>query len=161
MTINFQKLLFLPNLPKYDQVKVQTVTALINVPARCTELFDPERTLASLIYVLNIQADAATVNEEIASEALTPVLLVLTSIAQAIPRARGILKHAVFPEDVLRLKNKSAVEAPKELENGNSLASKLLNYMTSFNPALKHYVNNFFYIILDEDGKSQSSVTEW
>ena len=156
MIVCFQKLLFLPKEPKYRRLKAATVSALINVPGKCTDLFDQqERTLDALVEVLFFQVEAACVDESRAAECLTPVLLNLTAIAKAIPRARGILKRAVFPPEVLSgesTQSKATVQAHELLEKGDSVASKLMDFMTSFNMAVKHYVNQFFYIILDEDG---------
>uniref|UniRef100_A0A7S4NUK7 Uncharacterized protein n=1 Tax=Paramoeba aestuarina TaxID=180227 RepID=A0A7S4NUK7_9EUKA len=153
MIVCFQKLLFLPKEPKYRRLKAATVSALINVPAKCTELFEQqERTLDALIEVLFFQLETACQDESRAAECLTPVLLNLTAIAKAIPRARTILKHAVFPPEVLEnTDTKATIQAHEVLEKGDSAASKLMDFMTSFNMAVKHYVNNFFYIILDED----------
>ena len=157
MIVCFQKLLFLPKEVKYRRLKAATVSALINVPGKCTNLFDQqERTLDALIEVLFFQVEAACADENRAAECLTPVLLNLTAIAKAIPRARGILKCAVFPPEVLNSESsrdsKATVQAHELLEKGDSVASKLMDFMTSFNMAVKHYVNQFFYIILDEDG---------
>jgi len=151
MIVVFQKLLFLPQEPKYRRIKSGVTQTLINVPARCTQLFDPEKTLAALIEVLFFQVDMAVADETRAAECLTPILLNLTSIAKAIPRARGILRSAIFPPEVFEMESQPTVQAHEILEKGDSLASKLMNFMTSFNMAVKHYVNSFFYIVLDED----------
>jgi len=151
MIKTFQSVLFLPKEPRYRRFKASTTQALINVPARCTELFDPEKTLEALIEVLYFQVDVAIADESRSAEALTPILLNLTSIAKAIPRARPILKMAIFPPEVFQIESQPSIQAHEILEKGDSLASKLMNFMTSFNMAVKHYVNNFFYIILEED----------
>jgi hypothetical protein len=161
MIVCFQKLLFLPKEPKYRRLKASTTSALINVPAKCTHLFDQqERTLEGLIEVLYFQLDIACADESRAAECLTPVLLNLTAIAKAIPRARGILKQAVFPPEVLENRDsKATIQAHELLEKGDSVASRLMDFMTSFNMAVKHYVNNFFYIILDEDANELVRLT--
>mmetsp|Transcript_20868 Transcript_20868/g.28785 ORF Transcript_20868/g.28785 Transcript_20868/m.28785 type:complete len:501 (+) Transcript_20868:64-1566(+) len=147
----FQILLFLPKEPRYRRLKSAAVSALINVPARCTDLFEPERTLDALIDVLHFQVDIAVADESRAAEVLTPILLNLTAIAKAIPRARPILRAAVFPKEVFEADSQATIQAHEILEKGDSLASKLMEFMTSFNVAVKHYANNFFYVILDED----------
>jgi hypothetical protein len=102
--------------------------------------------------VLFFQVDASVADDSRAAEYLTPILLNLTSIAKAIPRARGILRNAIFPPEVFEMESQPTIQAHEILEKGDSLASKLMNFMTSFNMAVKHYVNSFFYIVLDEDG---------
>ena len=56
MAALYQKFLLLPVDHKYDALKSQTVSAMINLPACVNDSFDPLPTIASLIAILNTQA---------------------------------------------------------------------------------------------------------
>lgn len=150
----FQQFLFLPREgPLYDQLRAQTVTCLINVPARCTELFDPERTLEALLYVLGVQVQVAEATKEPTS-ALLSVLLVLTSIARAIPRARTIIKQTIFPPEIASeagTTTADGVNMPVEVKASGCLASKIIPHMCSLDTSLKTYASQFMYEVCDED----------
>jgi Guanine nucleotide exchange factor synembryn len=155
----FQRYLFLPREAKYDELRAQTTSCLINVPARCTDLFHPERTLDALIHVLTVQvgANAAGANP---SDALVPVLLVLSSIARAIPRARAILKSVVFPPEVLSGSvAQDGVHAPKVVRDSESIAAQLLPHMCAVEAGLKHYVNEFLFVVCDENAEELVRLT--
>lgn len=150
----FQNFLFLPrDGPRYDALRAQTVSCLINVPARCTDLFHPEKTLEALIYVLGVQLLAAEASGD-APGSLVSVLLVLTSIAKAIPRARAILKHALFPADLVDSPGgitQDGVNIPHEVRDSGCMASRLIPYMCSLNTPLKQYASELLFEVCDED----------
>eukprot|EP01103_Thecamoeba_quadrilineata_P016370 TRINITY_DN5453_c0_g1_i1.p1 TRINITY_DN5453_c0_g1~~TRINITY_DN5453_c0_g1_i1.p1 ORF type:complete len:436 (-),score=88.53 TRINITY_DN5453_c0_g1_i1:69-1376(-) len=149
-----QKILDAPSSElRLRPLKDSCVNVLINVPGPCTKLFQPEQTLQSLIQILKYQTEETT-NP---AQALTPILLVLTSIAKAIPAARQILKKEVFPNaDQV---SSSGIEAPSASIDGVGLSSKLIPHMTSFNFALKYYVNEFLFVICDEDANELVRMT--
>jgi len=152
-----QSILFLPiTEKKYQPLKDACVNCLINVPAVCTTMFDPERNLQSLIEIL-VENVEDTVNP---AQSLTPILLVLTSIAKAIPRARGILKQKVFPNaNQVKEESRVGIEAPSQNVDPNTLGGKLIPHMTSFNFALKYYVNEFLFVLCDEDANELVKMT--
>jgi len=152
-----QKILFLPISEKqYQPLKDACVNCLINVPSVCTTMFDPEKTLQSLIDILVVNVEDTT-NP---AQSLTPILLVLTSIAKAIPRARGILKQIVFPNaSQVKEESRVGIEAPSQNVDPNTLGGKLIPHMTSFNFALKYYVNEFLFVLCDEDANELVKMT--
>lgn len=139
------KVLSIPYSPQIHSLKEAVVNLLINVPTACTTMFPQEETLSALIEILSVQSK----EEHNAAGALTPILLVLTSIAKAIPRARGILKRVVFPNcDKIE---PSGVDAPKANLDPETIGARLISHMTTFNVGLKHYVNEFLFTLCDED----------
>eukprot|EP01100_Stratorugosa_tubuloviscum_P014749 TRINITY_DN8050_c0_g1_i1.p1 TRINITY_DN8050_c0_g1~~TRINITY_DN8050_c0_g1_i1.p1 ORF type:complete len:506 (-),score=247.62 TRINITY_DN8050_c0_g1_i1:66-1553(-) len=156
ISIILQQILFLPREQQYHSLKDACVNCLINVPACCIPVFDPERTLISLIDFLEVQVQV----KENPAQALTPVLLVLTSIARQRFDARLILKSRVFPNAAIALEQPNdGVHAPEIISKDNSIGSRLLQHMTSFNIALKHYSCEFIYIIFDECVEDMVKIT--
>lgn len=153
LVATFQSYLFLPrDGPRFDRLRAQTVSCLINVPAACTELFDPERTLEALLYILSVQVRVADETGD-HSGALLSVLLVLTSIAKAIPRARQIIKRAIFPAELVDPGTTTAdgVNTPVEVRESGCIASKIIPLMCSLSEGLKMYASEFLYEVCDED----------
>ena len=59
LTHAYQHYLFLPNQPTYAAIKNAAVMAMINLPAMTVNMFQPERTLAAVLDVLQTQLHMA------------------------------------------------------------------------------------------------------
>eukprot|EP00026_Physarum_polycephalum_P005685 Phypoly_transcript_05720.p1 GENE.Phypoly_transcript_05720~~Phypoly_transcript_05720.p1 ORF type:complete len:500 (+),score=53.32 Phypoly_transcript_05720:92-1501(+) len=116
------------------------------------------RSLRALLDILAIQTQMST--NETPSEALAPILMLLTTLAQEVPTVRETMKLYLFPREVLeQVPQKVAVEIPTLVAEQLHVASKLIPFMSSLEPALKHYVNEFFYFICDEDANEVCRLT--
>jgi hypothetical protein len=140
------------------QLKLNVVNCLLNTPRPMIPIIVDDAnyaTLNALIGILAVQVQAA----ESESEALTPILMLLTMIAEDVKQTRDILKRFVFPKDVLENASTVTVEGPEALKDEPTVAGKLIPHMTTLDIALKHYVNEFFYMICDEDANEVCRLT--
>jgi len=131
--------------------------SIINTPKGHLSLIvnDENKTLDGLKEILTVQLFAP--GKE--SEALTPILMVLTNIAQEVKQTRMPLKQFVFSKEVLEtMPGSITVEAPQEISK-TPVGSKLMSHMTTLDIALKHFVNEFFYMICNEDANEVCRLT--
>lgn len=114
------------------------------------------RSLKALLDILAIQTQSAN---ETPSEALAPILMLLTTLAQEVPEVRETMMLFVFPREVLdQLPEAVGVATPASVEQ-SPVATKLIPLMSSLEPALRHYVNEFFYFICDENANEVCRLT--
>lgn len=113
------------------------------------------RTLKALLDILAYQTKA----NEPPSSALVPILMLLTVIAQEVTVIRSHMKLSLFPKELIdQLPEAVGVEMPAPVQQ-SPVASRLIPLMSSLEPALRHYVNEFFYFICDEDANEVCHLT--
>jgi Guanine nucleotide exchange factor synembryn len=157
----------------FHQIRLNVVNCLINVPGETTSWFAPEPTLQALFGVMHALVYSVPKDENGRRQldtseidgTLTPVLLVLTSISKAIPRARLILRQLVFPAELLdpstapmaskedMKSGKKGIDPPKALAESDSIAKHLVNVMCSFRAGLKHHASDFLFVLCNSDGR--------
>eukprot|EP01104_Vermistella_antarctica_P021406 TRINITY_DN965_c3_g2_i1.p1 TRINITY_DN965_c3_g2~~TRINITY_DN965_c3_g2_i1.p1 ORF type:complete len:573 (+),score=163.14 TRINITY_DN965_c3_g2_i1:46-1719(+) len=131
-------------------VKSSAVNALINLPTSVIKAFNEIETLTSLMDFLEHQCRHAT--EDNMAEYLTPILLVLTSVANVRSDGRKLMKARVFegqqPPPVGSEGGKG-VEPPTCIAEGNTIGSILVRQMTTSHTALKHYVQEYLFALCE------------
>jgi len=113
-----------------------TIRCLVNLPTPCTVSFQPELTLEKLLAFFCHQMNRDDGNE---AANLTPILIILTSIARAVPRARPIILDTIMPRWKTVEPRNNSMDPPAEFMDQTTLAGKLLLHMTSANVALHHF----------------------
>lgn len=134
------------NLPA-DQLplKLTIVSCLINTPAECNEMLSDEDILRELVEILRVQLQQ---NDLV--DALTPILVLLTHLTQNVPSARTSFRKAILPE---KINEDVTMEGTQE---NVSLSAKIKTLMTSSNVALKHYAQQFLFVLCNEEGEEFS-----
>jgi hypothetical protein len=88
----FQRIMQLSDEPEYRGIKRNCVACIVNTPRDCAEEFDMGiRTMDNLLSFLSAQLDD---NDEVQ---LTPILMVLTTLAKAKSELRNYFKQYCFP----------------------------------------------------------------
>jgi hypothetical protein len=140
----FHKIYLWSNNGPLFQCKIFALNCIINIPIEyISRLTNPEM-IQSFMSILNYQLN--DVNSD-PTDSLTPILMVLTSFVHNLKEVRLSIKSQVFPppESI----DKVSMEGPSE---SDSISSKLKKHLSASNIALKHYVQEFLFILCDEDG---------
>lgn len=136
LTELIKEYLLLPLDERHTKILENTIRCLVNLPTPCTTNFQPELTLEKLLQFFCFQMNRGEENEAVN---LTPILIILTSIARAVPRARPIILDLIMPQWQTVEPRNNCMDPPAEFMDKNSLAGKLLVHMTSANVALHHF----------------------
>jgi len=135
-----------PSVPEVHDLQLNVVNCLVNVPVSFTQhLFDAvniDQLLQSILHLLNELLGAKG-----DMEGITPILLVLTTVARAMPTAKRQLNAAVFPQTLSTAS--ITVDGPALTES--TFANQLRQHMTSVNVAIKHYAGEFLLSLCNDD----------
>ncbi|ELR22099.1 uncharacterized protein ACA1_158950 [Acanthamoeba castellanii str. Neff] len=121
------------------------VAVLVNTPQGCAHHFRIDTaSVDSLLDFLRRQFDHPDETQ------VAPVLMVLVAIAKGIPALRDYMMARCFPAQPPPLSSSKPIEPPSNWME-NEIGSRLLKLMTAVNYGLKHYVNEFIYVLCAED----------
>jgi hypothetical protein len=156
LIVQLEAIFALPAIDRWDGVKTFALNCVINTPFVCTVQYDPAKTLPAFLRELKVQL----AKPDNAPESLTPILLVLTSIARDLPTARRLLKSIIFPvETPMPAEPTALIDTPPEVANSGSLGAALIAHMTSAHTALNYYCNEFIFQLCDEDANKVIALT--
>jgi len=148
------KILHIPTEnPAIIKLKTHVISCLINIPpVHIGVIFtnNSEKTVHMLIRLLELQ-----LNDEQDPTALTPTLMVLTTIAHYMTDIRRYMFKQLFPDRDLENEEPSSpsIDLEEKLRNSNTLGNKIIKHMTSLNMALKYFANEILFQLVEEDAQ--------
>lgn len=121
------------------------VAVLVNTPQGCADYFRIDlQSINSLLAFLRRQL------KEPDEKQVTPVLIVLLAIAKGVPVLRRHMIASCFPAQPPPNISSKPINPPENWEE-NEIGGQLIKLMTSVDIGLKHFVNEFIFVLCEED----------
>jgi len=138
-----------------DQLKLlrnAVASCLINSPQGWVKLVNHDAVVRAVMFFLQVVRDSVGNSHfQFNAESVVPHLMLLTGIMEEDRTIRPMVLDFIFPQDYRNLAGEPCIEGPSVLRSSAALGAKLARFMTSPYVAVKHFVQEFFYMACDED----------